>query len=53
MRRWDPWNVILAVGLAGFVYALERLLTVASDDALVDASLTGFVGFVVLTWWRG
>ena len=53
MRRWNPWNAVIAVVLIAGAFALERRLGVDPTDALVDAILTGFVGFAALEYWRG
>src|SRR5260370_21629292 len=39
VRRWNPWNAVIAVVLTTGVFALERLLGVNPWDALVDAAL--------------
>ena len=53
MQRWNPWNAVMAVLLTAAVYALERLLGVAPVDALVDATLVGFISFLILEWSKG
>ena len=45
-------TVGLAVGLGAAVYAIERVLAVPPNDALVDATLSGFVILLILGWWR-
>jgi hypothetical protein len=42
----------LAVVLGAAVYTIEWVLAVPSDDALVDATLSGFVMLLILGWWR-
>ena len=53
MRRWNPWNAVLAVVLTTGVDALERLLGVGPWDALVDAAVAGLISFVILEYWKG
>lgn len=52
MRRWNPWNAAIATVLIAGAFALGRLLGVDPIDALVDAIVTGFIGFVILEYWR-
>jgi len=53
VRRWNPWNAVLAVVLTTGVDALERLLGVGPWDALVDAAVAGLISFVILEYWKG
>ncbi len=53
VRRWNPWNAVMAVVLTTGVFALERLLGVNPWDALVDAALVGLISFVILEYWKG
>lgn len=53
MRRWNPWNAVMAVVVGAVSYVVEWLVGVAPQDALVDATLTGFVSLLILQWWRG
>jgi hypothetical protein len=48
-----PLRVGVAVGVAAAVYAVEWLLGVPAGDALVYATLGGFVVLLILGWWRG
>ena len=52
LGRWSPLTVGLAVGLGAAVYAIEWVLAVPPNDALVDATLGGFVILLILGWWR-
>ncbi len=53
MRRWNPWNAVMAVAVGAAVYGLERLLAVPPGDAFVDATLVAFMTLLMLGWWRG
>ena len=53
MECWSPLRVGVAVGVAAAVYTVEWLLSVPAGDALVDATLGGFVSLLILGWWRG
>jgi hypothetical protein len=53
VRRWNLWNVVMAVVLTTGVYALERLLGVDPLEALVDAAIAGLISFVILEYWKG
>jgi hypothetical protein len=53
VRRWNPWNAVIAVVLTTGVFALERLLGVDPWDALVDAAVAGLISFVILEYWKG
>jgi hypothetical protein len=53
VRRWNPWNAVMAVAVGAAVYGLERLLAVPPGDAFVDATLVAFMTLLMLGWWRG
>jgi hypothetical protein len=50
---WSSLRVGVAIGVAAAVYGVEWLLGVPTGDALVDATLGGFVVLLILGWWRG
>ena len=49
----SPLRVGMAVVVAAVIYTGEWLLSVPAGDALVDATLGGFVSLLILGWWRG
>lgn len=51
--EWSPLRVGMAVVMAAVIYTGEWLLSVPAGDALVDATLGGFVSLLILGWWRG
>ena len=46
-------RVGMAIVVAAVIYTGEWLLSVPARDALVDATLGGFVSLLILGWWRG
>jgi hypothetical protein len=52
VKRWYLGPAVLAGVLATVVYGLDRLLAVDPVDALVDATVAGFVIWLILAYWR-
>jgi len=50
---WSPLRVGVAVGVVAAAYTVEWLLGVPAGDALLDATLGGFVVLLILGSWRG